>query len=193
MKKKMNKHEILTEQKRLDILNATITLVTSESLHSITINKIKELAKVSQVTIYNLFDSKDNLINAALKEFATSAVNTTLNLLSSNLNPKERLEEYFRNSFNIALSYPKQREIIEYVFSGLDKELMDYVENLYAATYPGLKKLYNDNKDLGIVRNELSFEEFIRLCDIFTRIQPQFYQTDEEMNLLLESIVKSFS
>ncbi len=188
----MNKHVLRTQQKKEDILNATINLVGTNPLEHITVEKIKKAARVSQVTMYKLFGSKDNLINIAIKEFAEKSINVVMEVLNSDTNPRDRLKGYFRASFNLAITYPNQREIIEYVFSGVNPDLNTYVFNLYLKTYPALERLYNDIKKENHIRSEISFEQFLKMCDMFTRTQPQFYQTSEEMELLLESLVRSF-
>ena len=79
----MNKHILRTQQKELAILNATINLVGTQPIEQITIDKIKSAAKVSQVTIYKLFESKDNLITTAIKELSVKAVNHVMKILTS--------------------------------------------------------------------------------------------------------------
>ena len=189
----MNRHILRTQQKELAILNATINLVGTQPIEQITIDKIKSAAKVSQVTIYKLFESKDNLITTAIKELSVKAVNHVMKILTSDMEPRNRLKGYFRASFSIALLYPFQRELVEYIFSGNNQELTIYVSALYQETYPYLEKLYLDARKAKIVRDEISFQQFLKLLDMFTRIQPQFYQNEEEMALLLESLVRSFA
>ncbi len=188
----MNKHVLRTKQKEQSILKATVTLVANQPIEHITIDKIKSAAKVSQVTIYKLFETKDNLINTAIKELSVGAVNSIMNVISSDINPRERLKEYFRTSFNTTLSYPCHKDILEYIFSGINTDLMNFVLSLYKDTYSHLERLYDDSRKENIVRSEISLQQFLKMCDMFTRTQPQFYQTDDEMNLLLESIVRSF-
>ena len=125
----------------MSILNATINLVATIPIEHITIDKIKSAAKVSQVTIYKLFETKDNLITVAIKELSREAVNSVMKAISSDINQKDRLQGYFRASFNTALLYPRQKELVEYIFSGSNKDLMHYVLSLYQDTYPHLERL----------------------------------------------------
>lgn len=188
----MNKQYLRTKQKEASILKATITLVATQPLEHITVNSIKAAAKVSQVTIYKFFGTKDNLILTAIKEMSYIAVKAILEVLTSDLNPSERLQQYFRTSYNTALTFPRQKEIVEYIFSGINNDLMEYILSLYQQTYPFLEKLYNDSRKEGIIRDEISFQQFLKMCDMFTRIQPVFYQTQEEVDMLVKSIVRSF-
>lgn len=188
----MNKHVLRTKQKEQSILKAAIKLVSNQPIEHITVNSIKTTAKASQVTIYKLFGTKENLIVAAIKELSRDAVDSVMKVITSDLKAPERLQEYFRASFNTALSFPRQKELVEYIFSGMNNELMNYVLSLYQPTYPYLKKLYTDAINDKIIRDEISYELFLRMCDMFTRIQPEFYKTATEMDMLVKSIVKSF-
>lgn len=95
----MTKHNLRTEQKKQTILNAAIHFVANEPLEHITINDIKSHAKVSQVTIYKFFETKDNLLNRAIKELSATSVKQTMAAISSNLSSRDRLRNYFEGAF----------------------------------------------------------------------------------------------
>lgn len=189
----LNKHKLRTQQKYNDILRATLNLIAITPIEHITIQEIKQKAKVSQVTIYKLFENKDNLILTAIKEKATEALSLIIDVLKTDLSPHEKLYNYFYTFFNVALEFPRQRDIIEYVFSGINQDLKEYVLSLYEETYAYLRKLYTKSRKNSVIRKEISVEQFIKMCDMYTRISPEFYQTKAEMEIVVESIIKSFS
>lgn len=188
----MNKHKLRTQQKYQDILKATIGLIAHTPLEHITIEKIKQKARVSQVTIYKLFDTKDSLIIAALKYKSAEAVGLMTDALKSECSAHQRLDNYFRTSFGIALSFPRQKDIIEYVFSGINEDLKAYVVSLYESTYFYLDKLYSEARADALIREEISLEQFLKMCDMYTRITPEFFQVKEEMDIIVKSIIRSF-
>lgn len=188
----MNKHKLRTKQKYDDILKATINLIAQTPLEHITIEQIKRKARVSQVTIYKFFDTKDNLIITALKNKSTEAVGLITDALKADLSAYERMQNYFRASFGIALSFARQKDIIEYIFSGINEDLKKYVLSLYESTYFYLGKLYNEAREESIIREEISSQQFFKMCDMYTRISPEFFQTKEEMDIVVKSIIKSF-
>src|SRR5690625_2379966 len=55
-----------TEQKKKDILDAALKLVIKYGIKKVSINEIAKDADVSQVTIYNYFGSKDQLIDEVI-------------------------------------------------------------------------------------------------------------------------------
>lgn len=188
----INKHKLRTKQKYDDILKATINLIAHTPLEHITIEKIKRKARVSQVTIYKLFDTKDNLIITALKNKSAEAMGLVTAVLKANLSAHERMQNYFRTFFNIALSFPRQKDILEYIFSGINEDLKKYVLSLYESTYFYLEKLYNEARAERIIREEISAQQFFKMCDMYTRVSPEFYQTKEEIDIVVKSIIKSF-
>lgn len=148
-------------------------MVGHTPLEHITIEKIKQQAKVSQVTIYKLFDTKENLILAAIKQKSADAVGSITEVLKADSTAYERMQNYFSTSFGIALSFPQQKSIIEYIFSGINEDLKKYVLSLYESTYFYLQKLYDDAKKEAIIREEISAEQFFKMCDMYTRITPR--------------------
>lgn len=188
----MNKHILRTKQKEQSILKAAIKLVANQPIEHITINSIKAVAKVSQVTIYKYYGNKENLIDTAVKEMSRQAVDSVMKAITTDLKSKERLSEYFRASFNTAITFPRQKDLVEYIFDGTNQELTNYVLSLYYPTYPYLEKLYKDARNDNVIRDEISYDLFLKMCDMFTRIQPEFFKTATDMDMLVKSIVKSF-
>lgn len=188
----MSKHCTRTKNKHTSILNAAKKLVSTSELRHITVNDIKTAAHVSQVTIYKLFGTKDDLLLTAIKQISLDSVNAILTVIKSDISAYDRLYSYFRTSFTTALTCPQQEALIEYIFSGPSEELKNYVLSLYATTYPYLEKMYNDARNDNLIRSEISKDQFFKMCDMYTRIKPFFYQTPEEMDTVVKSIIKSF-
>lgn len=189
----VNKHKLRTQQKYNDILRVTLNLIAVMPLEYITIQEIKQKAKVSQVTIYKFFENKDNLILTAIKEKSIEAMSLVIDVLKTNLPPYEKMYNYFDKFFHIALEFPRQRDIIEYIFSGINQELKTYVLKLYEETYIYLRKLHLEGQKSSVIREEISAEQFIKMCDMYTRISPEFYQTETERDIVVQSIIKGFS
>ena len=77
-------------------------------------------------------------------------------VLKSDSSAYDRLQNYFRASFSIALTFPRQKDIVEYTFSGMNEDLQKHVSLSYETTVPYLEKLYNDCKKDHIIREEIS-------------------------------------
>lgn len=188
----VNKHKLRTQKKYNDILRATLNIIAETPIEHITIQEIKHKARVSQVTIYKLFENKDNLILTAIKEQANQSMSMVIDILKTDLTPHEKMYRYFDTFFTIAIEFPRQRDIIEYIFSGINQDLKNYVLLLYEETYTHLRKLYIEARKESVIRKEISSEQFITMCDMYTRISPEFYQTKTQMDIVVKSIIKSF-
>ncbi|CCV64263.1 Transcriptional regulator, TetR family [Alteracholeplasma palmae J233] len=189
----MGKHIERTLKKRNDILEATKLLLKEKSIHHITIDDIKKRAHVSQVTIYNIFGSKDILITEVLKLHANEAICSVVKILESDCSAYDKLMNYFKFTFNTFTENPYQESIQEYVYSGLNKEIKDYVLNLYQGSYPAMIKLYTSCLEAKLIRPSITMELFFQMCDMYTQIKPKFYASKEQLDNLLESIIKSFA
>lgn len=189
----MNGHQKRTLLKRQNILTATKQLLKVVPISHITIHDISSKANVSQVTIYNLFASKNLLIREALKEMSYENVHLILDVLNSDLPFCNRLKTYLRTSFQSTINTPQVSALLAHMFSGIDQELTDYVAGLYASTYSGLEKLYKDGLREKHIRLDLELKHFHQLLEIYTQIHPKFYTNPQDMEQLLTSLLHSFS
>lgn len=188
----MNGYQRRTEKKREDILNATKKLVCDIPLDRLSIIKIADEANVSQVTIYNLYENKKQLINEAIKSLSIDDINDIISVLSSNTPVSERLLLYFHKSFSHSVNKPQFNGIMAYIFSNQDKELKTTIEKLYVETIPLLTRLYTEGQAAKIIRPSIMIDDFFRLLDIYTRIDRQFLISPNQRHVIIESIIHSF-
>jgi len=188
----MNGYQRRTEKKREDILNATKKLVCDIPLDRLSIIKIADEANVSQVTIYNLYENKKQLINEAIKSLSIDDINDIISVLSSNTPVSERLLLYFQKSFSHSVNKPQFNGIMAYIFSNQDKELKTTIEKLYVETIPLLTRLYTEGQAAKIIRPSIMIDDFFRLLDIYTRIDRQFLISPNQRHVIIESIIHSF-
>lgn len=154
---------------------------------------IRKKAQVSQVTIYNIFNDKHSLINEAIKSHAVDSVNEIVDILEKNQPAEEKLRNYFSCAFKQNIENPKTKSVQEYIFSGTDRELEDFVTNLYTKSTPGLLNMYEECKKAGLIREEINAEHFLNMLDIFTRINLDFYKSKESRKILINSLINSFN
>jgi len=63
----MNKYELRTNNKKSAIMEATLTLINEKGFTASSIQQIASLAKVSPVSIYNYYGSKEKLVLECIK------------------------------------------------------------------------------------------------------------------------------
>ena len=96
----MNKQQ----EKRLNIVNKTITLCAQYGFHGTSMDSITSATGVSKATIYKYFISKENLIKEALSLFSERALNS-LNIIFAD--PTLTLEQKLSERFEILVSLMK--------------------------------------------------------------------------------------
>src|SRR5690554_5735283 len=88
----MDGFERRREQKKKDILQAALDLFMKYGTQKVSVSEIAKKANVSQVTIYNYFESKDLLINEVLKYYIDKVWNEQIQILDSDLPFNEKLQ-----------------------------------------------------------------------------------------------------
>jgi AcrR family transcriptional regulator len=99
--------------KRSDILEATLTLISAHGFHGTPMSQIATEAGVGAGTIYRYFENKEALINELFleikREFSQS--------MMANINLEDTTETIFRqiwlNTFNYCIEYPKKMVFLE--------------------------------------------------------------------------------
>ncbi|MNN04820.1 HTH-type transcriptional repressor Bm3R1 [compost metagenome] len=91
----MNGYERRTEEKKKLILNTALDMFLRSGISNTSVSDIAKTAKVSKVTIFNYFQSKDNLAREALKIYFDQYISSFINIIESNKTFIEKSEEIF--------------------------------------------------------------------------------------------------
>jgi AcrR family transcriptional regulator len=87
-----DKREQLREERRRQILEAAMNVFSKKGFHAANVSDVAAEAGVSQGTIYWYFDSKDELLKAALLHFFLDFGQLTLDALDHCQNAAEKLQ-----------------------------------------------------------------------------------------------------
>lgn len=176
----MDGFERRREQKKKNILDAALALFMKQDVHKVSVAEIAEKAKVSQVTIYNYFESKDNLVKQVIKYYVDQVWEEQKELLDNDLSFKEKVKKIIFEKSDIA------SEIGESFF----KEFMSdystgksYVEEIYIKeALPRMIQLFEDGKKQGAIDPSISneailvylqmFKEYIQKEDVGKQLLP---------------------
>ncbi len=91
----MNGYERRTEEKKKLILSTALDMFLRSGISNTSVSDIAKTAKVSKVTIFNYFQSKDNLAREALKIYFDQYISSFINIIESNKTFIEKSEELF--------------------------------------------------------------------------------------------------
>jgi len=88
----MNKYELTTEKKKKSIINAALTLFKDKGFTSVRIKEIAALAHVSQVSIYNYFESKEALIAECANIVMSDTLQQAADILRQDMDFDEKIK-----------------------------------------------------------------------------------------------------
>jgi len=157
----MTKEEVIKEFRIREILEAARRVMARYGMQGTTIDRVAEEAKVAKGTIYLYFDTKDELVNAAVIEGLREMAAETRALDDPSLPPLERIRRLILAQFRIQAS---NQDFLKTLIIGnsLDIEL---------ESQPGREfmRVYADHLDfVGSVLQDAIDHSAIR------RIDPQF-------------------
>ncbi|HET7657025.1 MAG TPA: TetR/AcrR family transcriptional regulator [Bacillales bacterium] len=98
----MDGFERRRETKKTNIRNAAFELLNQFGAQKVSIAEIAKKANVSQVTIYNYFGSKDQLVFDVVKTYTESIFAQYLDILNRDISFKEKLERLIEQEMKAA-------------------------------------------------------------------------------------------
>lgn len=176
----MDGFEKRREQKKRDILEAALALFMEYGIQKVSITEIAKKANVSQVTIYNYFESKDNLVRLVFKYYVDQIWNEQKQRLVNDLPFNEKIKKIIFEK-GIAAN-----QISEHFFQDFMKDYASgrsYVEEVYQKeALPLFIKLFNEGREQGYINSEVSdeailfylkmFQEYLQREDVGTMTLP---------------------
>ncbi|MCR2821453.1 TetR/AcrR family transcriptional regulator [Lederbergia panacisoli] len=182
------------EMKKSDILNAAWALFMEFGVQKVSVAEIARKANVSQVTIYNYFESKENLVHEVIIFYIDKEWLEYELLLKSNVPFPDKIKQIIFNKKETANKI--HEDFYQYFMKEYAAE-MSYIENLYIEkTVPSFINLFNEGKEQGYIDKDLSNEailfyiqmmkEHMQREDVYQKVLPM---TEELMNLLFYGIM----
>ena len=176
----MNGFKKRSEQKKQAILQAALDLFQQFGVQKVTIAEIAKEANVSQVTIYNYFESKDNLIREVFQFYVDGIWQEQKQLLQSDLPFYDKLEKIiFGKTF-------EANHISERFFEDFMKDYASgnsYVEKLYVEeALPLYIEFFQQGRKEGFIDPTISdeailfylqmFREYMQRSDVAEKVLP---------------------
>ncbi|MCT2537284.1 TetR/AcrR family transcriptional regulator [Aquibacillus koreensis] len=168
------------EVKKTNILEAALDLFMKFGVQKVSIAEIAKQANVSQVTIYNYFDSKHNLIYEVMIYYVETAWIDTEEILNSNIATSEKIKAII---FNKKTATNQMNQDFYNYFMKEYTSGIAYLEEFIAKTMlPRLVELIDEGKDKGEIDASVSNEailfyiqmlrEVMQREDVYQKILP---------------------
>ncbi len=177
-----------TEMKKQTILQAALSLFLKHGLQKVSIAMIASEANVSQVTIYNYYESKDNLIHKVIHFYIDKTYQEYETLLESDLDFPDKINQIIFNKTEVS------QEIHEELYSYLMKDLNDsnYLDRIYQEKgLPYFKKLIDEGKKAGYIDPALSEQAIMYFIQLLKESM-QKETVHESILPLTEDIINIF-
>lgn len=161
----MDGYQRRREQKKKDILRTAADLFFTYGIPKVSVAEIANQANVSQVTIYNYFGSKHNLVEEMLVYYLDQIWSEYEQMLSSDLPFIEKIQKVMFNKINSA------NQVHPDTFTHFMKKYaagVPFVEKMIQEKMmPRLMDLINEGKQEGYVDPGLSNESVLAFVQMF--------------------------
>lgn len=155
----MNGFQRRREKKMEDIIASACELFSIYGIKAVSIADIAKKANVSQVSIYNFFESKESLIKLALFRIMDLAMNDLEVLLKSDLSFQEKFDKLVAISFDAANNIDDNVYQPEFLKdASVQKFLEEYKQE---KAMPILMKLIEQGKSEGYLDPNISSESIL--------------------------------
>lgn len=163
----MNGFERRKEQKKESIRRAALELFKIYGFKKVSINDIAHKAGVSQVTIYNHFGSKDDLVREVVKAQFLGMLEKVRESMKQERSFPEKLETIVFDKTEIARQY--HGELLQTALQN-DPEMQQWFESLWQQDINQLTiDLVEDGKKQGYINPERSQEALMLYLEILRR------------------------
>ncbi|MBM7703812.1 TetR/AcrR family transcriptional regulator [Metabacillus iocasae] len=155
----MNGFEKRKNQKKADIRAAAYCLFNKYGPKQVNMTQIAKEAKVSQVTIYNHFQSKEQLIREVVIEYLEKQINVYTNLMHSDESLQTKIEQIIFEK--IYAENPMKREFFQEAIEG-DTELQAHFNEYYEKkALPLFVSFIIEGKNKGEISENISVESVL--------------------------------
>ncbi|HEY2494397.1 MAG TPA: TetR/AcrR family transcriptional regulator [Paenibacillus sp.] len=175
------------------IMQTTLDMLRTSDLKRIRIADISKMAKVSQVTIYNYFGSKEALLREVFKNYVDKAVCDFEEYMNGGHSLKDKIEHIIfleKESYN---EFPPSL-IKELLIN--DHELNRYIEEQYQEkTIPLTVRIIQEGKESGEISEDVSIESVLAFIQLYMNQYEtilEMAQKSGNMDQFLEGMVHMF-
>jgi AcrR family transcriptional regulator len=170
----MDGFEKRKEQKKESIRRAAIELFQNHGFKKVSISDIAKRADVSQVTIYNHFGSKEELVRDVLQWYAMILLARYKSIMESDRPFLEKLEEIVFDKSEVISQF--QGELM-HTWMQNDPEMQEFINKLYANhVMPIARNFFNEGLQQGNIDRKFSLEAIMVYFEI---LRQGFFNTPE--------------
>ncbi|MDR1542489.1 MAG: TetR/AcrR family transcriptional regulator [Clostridiales bacterium] len=160
----MDGFEKRRNDKKDSIMQAAMELFIQYGFERVTVTEIAQKARVSKVSIYNFFESKDNLRRIIVKGMMDSSLEKTTEIIASDAAFADKIKSYLA-----CRTIYSDRRTYQFFFDavGSDPVLRQSLEDFSATNKSLVLMLIKEGKKTGFIAPNVSNEALEIYIDIF--------------------------
>ena len=170
-----------SEMKKTSILQSALDLFMRYGIKKVSVAEIAKAATVSQVTIYNYFGSKDQLVDEVISYYIDLMWNEYEEIVKSDMDFTDKIKQFIFNKRTSANSI--HEEVYHYIMQEFTSGKNSYIEEFYTKkALPELIKLFEQAKEEGKIDPTISneailvyiqmFREYLQQKDVYEHVLP---------------------
>ncbi|MGF7146137.1 AcrR family transcriptional regulator [Anaerotaenia torta] len=160
----MDGFEKRRDDKKKAIMQTALELFDQYGFEKVSMTDIAEKARVSRASIYNFFESKDNLRRIIIKDILDDSVGKVQKLLEEQCSFIDKISEYIK-----IRTWYYGKHSLKFFFDTVesDPELRQYLDDFTAIHRQLLMKFIDEGKQSGVFSPEISNIAIEMYIDIF--------------------------
>jgi len=160
----MDGFEKRRNDKKEIIIQTALELFNKYGYEKVTVTEIAEKAHVSKVSIYNFFESKDNLRRIIIKDILDKSLEETKILVKKECNFIDKMGEYLENRIIHGGQYN-----MEFFFDGAERDpvVRQYLDDFNIENKQLITSLIQEGKKIGYFSADVSDTAIEIYIDIF--------------------------
>jgi AcrR family transcriptional regulator len=187
---KMNGFERRAVKIKEKIINTTLDMLKTWDADKMRITDIAQAAKVSQVTIYNYFGSKEALLRETGKKYINDLFEQFMENMNGDFSFKEKIERIILQEQEYSIS-----SLTPYLFNQLlaeDQELSQFVEKKYNdIVLPAFLQLIEEGRKNGEISSKISTQGLLLFINFSMKYSNEFIDSIRQtgnMDLINEMV-----
>ncbi|MFH5881847.1 TetR/AcrR family transcriptional regulator [Liberiplasma polymorphum] len=167
----MNGFERRTEAKKYIIKKTALKLFKLNGVKKTKIEAIAEEAQVSQVSIYNYFNSKENLFHEVIKDLIEDYTCKVETIVKDNdLDIREKFKQIIQ--FELEALKDMHDDFLTKMYDTTDSFISEIIETYTInRTIPAFKALINQGKEANVIKEDIAIESILVYIGLFSHLR----------------------
>lgn len=193
-----NRNEIIREERKQQIVDVALELFSKKGFHGVSVSAIAKACGMSKGLLYNYFESKDELLNFILKDYA-SDIYKELDLNNDGELSREEFEHFVRTIYLMVKANTKYYKLIfslsfqEGIADQLHQIMSDLMPLNYELLHSYFVKIGRDDPEEELMMFASVLKGFILQLVMIPDFKELLPAYELQFDKMIERIIKDFT